>query len=386
MKKQGYPDCMQREHAPAAVRIYVNQAARQFEVDGKRIWINGANTPWIDWNEFGESPDWASWENEFDRLKDSGVNATRIWTSCDGADLSFTLDSGGNVAGVSDAHWTNLDRLFDLARQKKIYIMATLLSNNHFASERTNADKWRAMLNSDAAVKSFADLYTIPFARRYGDNPYLWSIDIFNEPDWTNEQDKVPWERISYFLACQAAAIHRLSDVLVTVGFSYAKWNAGNNNAPGDMHGNKVSDQFLKALYNDPGAYMDFWSPHYYDWVGEYFGVTHYLNVDGELQGGGPGGYYGGFGWIVDENNPAKPAVIAECRAKGTTEKDHNNIREDLRPPENNIVNDYLYAYKNGWQGVMPWTSNGVDGNGNLADFQAATRNMLAAYPELICP
>ncbi|MDR0494650.1 MAG: hypothetical protein LBG95_03360 [Treponema sp.] len=372
---------------PTLGRIYVNQSTKQFETGGKRIWINGANTPWKDWNEFGGSPDWNWWGKEFDRLREAGINATRIWINCNGDNPSITLDNGGNVARVSSTHWNNMDRLFDLAAQKKIYIMATLLSFDHFKAGNPNAAKWLAMLNSDAAVKSFADAYTVPFVERYGGNPHLWSVDICNEPDWIHENNRVSWDRISYFLGCQAAAIHKNSEVLVTVGIAYAKWNSGRNNAAGNTEGNKVSDLYLQSLFNDPAAYLDFWSPHYYSWVGEWFGVIHYSNVSGGRQGSRYGGYYGGYGWIVDADNPAKPAVIGECSAKGTNAKDDRPfIREGERPPENNITSDFLYAFQNGWQGVMPWTSNGVDGNGGLADFQAATLNMLAAYPELIFP
>jgi hypothetical protein len=51
-----------------------------------------------------------------------------------------------------------------------------------------------------------------------------------------------------------------------------------------------------------------------------------------------------------------------------------------------NIVSDYQNAYDNGWQGLMPWTSNGVDSNGNLDNHAPGSRYMRDKYRELIFP
>jgi hypothetical protein len=136
-------------------------------------------------------------------------------------------------------------------------------------------------------------------------------------------------------------------------------------------------------LSNNPKAYMDFWSTHYYDWVGEWYGVPHYLTPYGKLEGNKKVGWAGGWGL-----DPSKPAVLGECSARGTG-KDLYGIKD------NTIITDYEQAYLNGWQGVMPWTSNAVDGNGGLTptgkpnqdtDLGLATQNMLAKYPQLIRP
>jgi hypothetical protein len=215
------------------------------------------------------------------------------------------------------------------------------------------------MLKSDEASASFVEKYTIPFVRRYKDNPWLWSIDICNEPDWVFENaecGKIPWERISYFFALNAAAIHENSDILVTVGMGFSKYNADGSG----YSGNKVSDSFLQKLYPNKNAYLDFWSPHYYDWVGDAgYGVPFYVKPYGSKP----------QGWGLSNS---KPALIGECRAKGSTGK--------------TIIFDYENAFLNGWQGVMPWTSNGVDGNGSIDDLSPGTKYMLENYRILIFP
>ena len=360
-------------------RIYIS-SNNEFAVDGKRIWINGVNTPWNDWNEFGGSYNHQWWDHEFARLRKAGINATRIWISCNNDNLAISIDDDGYVSGASEKHWADVANLFELAKKHKVYIMATITSFDHFKSSQ--ASRWRAMITSKSASQSFANNYTIPFLNKFKDNPYLWSIDLMNEPDWVHEDSKcgkIPWDNISCFFAINAAAIHENSQVLVTVGIANPKWNVDGN----AYQGNKVSNAYLKDLSDNPKAYLDFWSPHYYDWVGEWYGVPHYLSPYGKLEGNKNTGWAGGWGL-----DPSKPAVLGECSAKGTGKGLYG--LED-----NTIITDYGQAYLNGWQGVMPWTSNAVDGNGGLAptgkpdrdtDLGLATQKMLAKYPQLIFP
>jgi hypothetical protein len=332
----------------------------EFSVNGKRIWINGANTPWDKWNDFGGAYDDTWWNNHFAKLHEAGINATRVWINCNNDQGAVIIDDGGMVSGVSNKHWTDLDKFFKTAERNKIYIMATLLSFDHFKDEGSRADaaKWRNMLQTDAASASFVNNYTIPFVKRYKDNPWLWSIDICNEPDWIFEDDKcgkIPWERISYFLALNSAAIHENSDILVTVGMAFPKYNADG----AGYEGNKVSDTFLQKLYSNKNAYLDFWSPHYYDWVGASYGVPFYVKPNGAKPGG----------WGLSSS---KPALIGECSAKGSAGK--------------TIISDFENAFINGWQGVMPWTSNGVDDNGDIDDLSPGTKYMLEKHRDIVFP
>ncbi|MDR0473035.1 MAG: hypothetical protein LBH43_05140 [Treponema sp.] len=371
-------------------RIFIKGNTTQ-KVEGKRIWINGVNTPWNSWNDFGGSYNDTWWDDEFGRLKEAGINATRIWINCNGYG-SITIAPDGTVGGATPKHWQDLDSLFALAAKHKIYIKATLLSFDHFKNGNNQSDRWRTMIKSKPGVKSFADNYTIPFVQRYGGNPYLWCIDMMNEPDWLYETDPpntnvTQWENIAYFFAYNASAIHANSEVLVTVGMGCIKYNA---DGPG-YNGNKVSDDFLRFQYNTGNPCLDFWSPHTYEWVGAYYGVAFYLTPDGPRQGNSGRGFSGGYG--LDDS---KPAIIGECSARGTTSKERGYISEGLRPPQKNtIITDYEYAFDNGWQGVMAWTSNGVDNNGGLSplnnqsrntDLGLATQNMLGKYPDLVYP
>jgi hypothetical protein len=336
---------------------------KEFKVDGKKIWINGTNTPWNKWNDFGGGYDDFWWDDHFSDLHKNGVNAVRVWINCNNDNQAIIIGDDGMVSGASDAHWEDLDEFFATAKKNKIYIMATLLSFDHFKSK--SAKSFRNMIASDAACDSFANNYVIPFVNRYKDNPYLWSIDLCNEPDWIYEDKKcgnLPWEQISNLFARAAAAIHENSEILVTVGMGFPKYNADG----AGYEGNKVSDKFLQKLYDNPNAYLDFWSTHYYDWVGPWYGVPFYSTPWGEKP----------KGWGLDKSKPALIGEVAALGSKGSTKGTEKNT----------LITDYENAYLNGWQGVMPWTSNGVDGCGGFYDLIPATKYMLEKYRDMIFP
>ncbi|MCL2722537.1 MAG: hypothetical protein FWD47_14500 [Treponema sp.] len=339
----------------------------EFSVNGRKIWINGANTPWHNWDDFGGNynNDW--WDKHFAKLHDAGINASRVWINCNNANGALIINNDGIITGASEKHWEDLDQFFQIAAKNQIYILASILSHDHFKNTgtRSEAFKWRNMFCSNETVMSFAQNYTIPFIKRYGDNPYLWSIDICNEPEWIYENiecGQLTWEQISYFLAVNAAAIHENSKILVTVGAGFPKYCSDYNN----NRGNKFSDSFFQTLYPNKNAYLDFWSVHYFDWEGPYYSVPFYISPYGSLPDG--------FGLDI-----SKPAIIEECVARGS--------KGETKGTENNtIITDYENAIKNGWQGVMPWTSNSVDENGDFSDFSSAAKYMIEKYRELVFP
>jgi hypothetical protein len=358
------PDEITRE----SYRISIKD--NRFVVNGNLpLWINGTNTPWDRWDDFGGGYDENFWNEHFAALVENGVNASRVWISCRNNFDVIKIGEDGMITGVGDKFWTDLDSFFEIAERHGIYIMATLLSFDHF-KEYTGDwgwmgrphphEAWRLMLQSEETINSFIEHYTIPFVERYRDNPFLWSIDLMNEPDWVHENrdcGRMKWEDISHFFARNAAVINELApEILVTVGMAFPKYNADGRG----YDGNKVSDEFLQGLYNNPNAYLDFWSPHFYDWVNEWFGHPFTSKPYGSRRDGGWG--------LCD----SKPAIIAETSAHGS---------EGFT-----LIEDYVNAFNNGWQGVMGWTSNGVDNHGSFEEQVTAARHMYELYPELIFP
>ncbi|MBQ7774905.1 MAG: cellulase family glycosylhydrolase [Lachnospiraceae bacterium] len=312
-----------------------------FIVNGERLYMNGVNTPWDNWNDFGGSFSKSFWEEHFALLRENGINSTRIWISCNG-DVGMSITKDGYVNGATTKHWENLDTLFKLAEENGIYIMATLMSFDHFKDSNGTYESWRKMVADEELTESYIQNYVIPFCERYDDFDSLWSIDLCNEPDWIHENQecgKLSWEVLSKFFAKEAAAIHENSDILVTVGFGIVKYNSE------DYSGNKGSDEYLQSLYADENAYLDFYSTHFYEWEAQWYGFPFDKSPEAfKLDG-------------------TKPCVIGECPATGMV-----GTMKGSQPLTGDEM--YINVYNNGWDGIMGWTSNGVDDCGTLDDFK----------------
>jgi len=330
-------------------------SGNQFMAGGQRIWINGANTPWNNWNDFGGSYNASWWDSHFQQLHDNGVNAIRVWITCSG-EVGVNISEAGFVSGATDKHWQDLDSFFQIAQQRQIYIMATLMSFDHFKNTYTTYTRWRNWLQSTSNIDSYVTNYLIPFVNRYESNPYLWSIDLINEPDWVHENAEVgqfAWDPLQEYWARAARAIHENSPILVTVGMGMPKYNSSCANG---CEGNVIADSALRAKVNDPDVYIDFYSSHYYPWQDPYFGGIPFYKS--------PTDYYG--------SDPGKPSMIGETPATAST--------------GHTLTEDYENAYINGWQGVMPWTSNGVDSNGGFDQLVPATNAFRTNHPSLVFP
>jgi hypothetical protein len=337
---------------------FVTVNGNKFMVDGKEIIMNGANTPWNNWNDFGGNYISSWWDSEFQNIKAAGGNSTRIWITCSGT-VGINISADGTVTGATDAFWTNLDDMFRLAQKNKIYVKATLISFDHFKSSNSKFQNWRNMVMSDDKVATFADNYVIPFLTRFKGNPYLWAIDICNEIEWVNQEaDKgqIPWSRLQYFVARVASTVHDNSNVLVTLGSGAIKWNSDK------FEGNYWSDAKLKAQYNKDNARLDFYSPHFYGWSVKWFGNFALNKTPAD---------YG----IND-----RPCIVGENPAKGVF---NDGANPTLEVPASQM---FLSAYNKGWKGLMPWTSNGVDSNGTLKDFESGLQAFKTAHPELVDP
>lgn len=299
----------------------------KFMVNGKQLWINGVNTPWYNWNDFTGSMDYDAWDKTFSQLAEDGINCTRIWVNCTGENI-VRLKSTGEIKNINEGHWSDLDKLFEIAEKHKVYVMATLTSFDHCKGDIGSPERWRTMLQSKTAVDDFAEKYVKEFCSRYSKNEYLFSIDIMNEPDWVYENEEcgqLPWDDLSYFFGKCAATIHENSDTLVTVGMGIIKYNSDN------YDGNKISDDYLKELTGNENAYVDFYSTHYYMWQKQYYGFP--FNTTTEEFG-------------LDN---VKPCLAGETSNDDSAECGYS------------LTEKYEIAYENGWQGVMVWMQSQED-------------------------
>lgn len=340
----------------------ITVSGNEFQISGNEIFLNGVNTPWDNWNDFGGNYDQGFWDTEFRKISQVGGNASRIWITCDG-DVGINISAEGIVKGATKSHWEDLDDMFALAAKHNIYIMATLISFDHTKKTNDNHQRWRNMFADTANVSSYVNNYVLPFITRYKDNPYLWCIDICNEPEWMHENAEcgnIEWNSLQYFAARVSSAVHENSNVLVTLGSAGTKWNGECDNCLG----NYWSDPNLQAQYASASAFLDFYSPHFYGWNIRYFGNFALDKTPDD---------YG----ISD-----RPCMIGENSANGVFRQNADGSNK-LEVP---ISEAYIKAYENGWKGLLVWTSNGVDRNGTLTECGPGLTAFQKKYPDLVTP
>ena len=155
--------------------------------------------------------------------------------------------------------------------------------------------------------------------------------------DWINENSEcgnISWYKIKKLFGKVVNAIHQNSKIPVTIGFGVIKYNSYKYNG-------------------DYGAEcgIDFNSPHFYEWEAEWFGLPFETTPQN-------------FG--LSDN---KPAIIGEFPGYGLT----GSVKNSKYMSAGDC---YYNAYYHGWNGIMAWTSNGVDNFGNLYQFNDATKNI----------
>ena len=330
-------------HTSYAQRISVS--GKQFVVNGNRIWLNGANTPWDNWNDFGGSFDYSWWDNHFQTLKDKKVNCTRVWITCNG-EVGININSNGYISGATATFYDHVDQLMQIAQSKGIYLMIALVSFDHVKDNHNNYQRWRNMLGSAANRQSFVDNFVAPFVDRYKDNPYFFAVDVSNEIEWMFENYGVSASNTQDLVARTANKVHSRSKVLVCQGLGL-----GPKYASPLYEGNYYSDANLSAKQS--GAYLDFYKVHYYNWQNPYFSNPFDKSPSD---------------WQIND----KPCVIGESAAKGSA--GYTSLQCTQR------------AFARGWQGYMPWTSNGVDGNGDINDMDDGSVWFHNNYPNLVYP
>src|SRR5699024_6390257 len=108
-----------------------------------------------------------------------------------------------------------------------------------------------------------------PFLQRYEDEPYVMGYDICNEPEhmWRDANaGNLSRDNVIRFVAMVAAAINQHSSKPVTVGSMWIIYNSDRYSSWNTHARKNYSAASLQAQYNDSNAYLDFWSPHWYQW------------------------------------------------------------------------------------------------------------------------
>ncbi len=337
-----------------AQQITIND--NKFYVGDNQIWLNGVNTPWDLWCDFGNPNfDYDWWDEEFASYEENHINLARVWIHCNG-DISPNIDTTGYVSGVDDIFWEHMDYLFDMSKKYGVYVMPALLSFDITKDTYDNYQSWRNWLQDTTNIRSYIDNVLIPMLQRYEDEPYLLGWEICNEPEWMFENDEhgpQSFEDVQTMHAMFAAAIHENSERYVTTGSAAPKWNSPIYDSWGDNEGNMFADSALAACVDNENAYLDFYQYHWYAWQTEWMDspwtkTTEYYEVDD------------------------RPVIVGECEGE--------DVCDDFTCLT--IAEEYEAAYQNGFDGVCGWKTDTAVYNNIII----ATNSFYNDHPDLVYP
>jgi hypothetical protein len=228
-----------------------------------RQFLLGVNLAWLDGafgHDFGHDPRHPEWGVAYDPAhvddllalaQANGIRLLRLWVfeRCEG----LFLDERGVVTGIDP---TLLDNFDDLVRERlpkydvKVYF--TLLGAAAQGECLTTP-----YLPAGPARSALFDKALRPFVARYADSPWIWGIDLMNEPEAAvagpsgNYESGVSWAVMRDFLGAGAAMVRQVAPHLhVSAG---SGWHGEANVRDGRFSGLGFTHLDWHA-YEDDGA------------------------------------------------------------------------------------------------------------------------------------
>lgn len=225
--------------------------------------IVGANLAWLDGqyqHDFGRSyhhPEWSVAYNPthvekiLHSANDLGIRLLRVWVfeSCEGLEK----DSAQYVTGVGPELWAHFDDfIFRQLPKYDIKVYLTMVGGHHF-----NECSSPSPFDDAQARDALYDHAILPFVARYKNSPWVWGIDLMNEPEGGiggptgNYFTGTTWTNARAFLAHGAEAVKGIAPGLYVS--SGSGWQQHKNVQAGLFSGLGFSHLDFHA-YNDEGT------------------------------------------------------------------------------------------------------------------------------------
>ena len=186
---------------PGFVRLHPQNPNYFAFDDGSTFFPVGLN---IGWWQSSPLEDYARW---MDQLSANGGTLIRVWMASWSFGIEWNDTGLGNYDGRQYRAWL-LDQLFEMARQRGIYIELVLLNHGAF-SERTNPE-WEynpynaalggpldspAEFASDETARQYFQRRLRYIAARWGYSTHLFAWEWWNEVNWTpiSTDDLAAW-------------------------------------------------------------------------------------------------------------------------------------------------------------------------------------------------
>ncbi|HSX58158.1 MAG TPA: dockerin type I domain-containing protein [Candidatus Saccharimonadales bacterium] len=248
-------------------------------VNGNNYFLLGTNYPWSSYaNDFGKNgfgdygvhTDTGSgpYNSAFTDFKNKGVHVVRWWVFGDGR-AGIVFDPSGTPTGIDSSVFQNIDAAVAIAKKNNIYLNLVFLDFSFFnnpanlgsgviAGGHTN------VFTDTTKMTSLINNVVNPIMTRYSNEPYIFSWEAMNEPEWSISDIPQPavnsglvpvtmqqfWSYGSQF----SNLVHSKTKSLVTVGSATLKWN-------------KIWTNSFATSKGLPALNLDYYQTHYYTWM-----------------------------------------------------------------------------------------------------------------------
>jgi hypothetical protein len=296
---------------------------------GDKRFFFGMNYAWVDFGaDFGGISKWSqngvsSRSDEHTQnlatMRKSGTGVLRWWMMPDFRGDGVAFDGSDKPTGLAGTMTEDVEEALRIAEEADMYLMPCLFSFDAFFSTKdVGGQKIRSIspiVREASSRKMLIDNVIRPLAKIVRDSAFAHRVvawDVINEPEWAmmgpspygdpnyepmSDIDPVTHQEMETFVREVTIALHEETDSLVTVGSAAVKWaNAWKN------------------------VGIDFYEPHVYDWVDQYWPYDN------------PPSKYG-----LDD----KPVIIGEFPVQGLSGASLGIMLETL--------------YQAGYAGAMPW-------------------------------
>jgi len=292
------------------------------------------------WAMQGVAGDSATFEEELNDMASNGIEVVRWWVWPEFWTDAVTFDANGAPNPLGQQAIDDALKALELVDNAGMRVMFCLFSFDGFRPTRADFGITMTGIHDividDSRRAALMTNIVEPLAAAFAESPHLDALhswDVINEPEWAmtgankyggddfepdHELEPVSHDQMETFIGDTIKVLRRETpDIPVTIGSAAVKW----------MGAWKNTD-------------IDFYQPHIYDWVNDYW---PYSSSPEEL----------GFG--------DKPMIMGEYPVEGLDDADHPTMLQSW--------------FDNGYAGALGWDYRVTHSKGESEAAVAATRS-----------
>lgn len=292
------------------------------------------------WGKKGVAQDAASFETELRDMAANGIEVVRWWVWPEFWNDSITFDANGSPNPLGQQAIDDALKALEIADKAGVRIMFCLFSFDGFRPTRESygitMTGYHDIVIDDTKRSKLMSNVVQPLVAAIGDSQHLSALhswDVINEPEWAmtgenkygkdafepdHELQAITHDQMEAFIGDTIKILRRETpNIPVTIGSAAVKW--------------------ISAWSNTD---IDFYQPHIYDWVNDYW---PYSKSPAELG-------------ISD-----KPVIMGEYPVEGLSNADHETMLQSW--------------YSNGYAGALGWDYRVTHSKGETEQQVAAHRS-----------